>query len=80
LSSALLLAILAVRIARFSQESWTRNPLLTFVGVCAALAALVGLRWSYGLPFARFVQPIVASAFPAVAWLGFGGLRGSEGL
>src|SRR5271170_604897 len=74
----LLLVILAVRIVRYSDESWTRNPLLVFVTVCAALAALVGLRWAYDLSFARFAQPIVASALPAIAWLGFGGLRGSE--
>jgi hypothetical protein len=74
---ALLLAILTMRIARYSEESWTRKPLLAFVAVCAVLAALVGLRWSYDLPLARFAQLIVASALPAIAWLGFGGLRGS---
>ena len=76
---ALLLAILAARIARHSEESWSRNTLLAAVGVCAALATLVGLRWSYDLPFARFAQPIVASALPGIAWFGFGGLRGSQG-
>jgi AraC-like DNA-binding protein len=74
----MLLAILTVRIALYREESWRDNPLLVFVGVCSTLAALVGLRWSYALPFARFAQPVVASTLPAIAWLGFGGLRGSQ--
>jgi AraC-like DNA-binding protein len=77
---AFLLAILMVRVARYSDESWTRSALLAFVGVCALLAALVGLRWGYRVPFARFAQPIVASLLPPIAWLGFGGLRGSQNL
>ena len=75
----MLLAILTVRIERHSDENWTRNPLLALVGVCAAVAMLVGLRWGYNLPIARFALPIVASALPAIAWLGFSGLRGSDG-
>jgi AraC-like DNA-binding protein len=64
------------RIALYSEASWTRNTLLVFV---AALAALVGLRWDYNLPLARFAQPILASTLPSIAWLGFGGLRSSQG-
>jgi hypothetical protein len=76
---ALLLAILVARMALYSEASWTRNTLLVFVAVCAVLAALVGLRWDYNLPLARFAQPILASTLPSIAWLGFGGLRSSRG-
>jgi AraC-like DNA-binding protein len=76
---SLLLIIILVRMARRADRGVTGYAFLVLMGICVVLAAIVGLRWSYDLAAARFVQPILASALPPTAWIAFGGLRQSGG-
>lgn len=42
-----------------------------FLGLCAITTAVVGLRWAYQLPFLHYLQPVLASMIPVVAWITF---------
>ena len=42
------------------------------------MVTVVGLRWSFDLPAARFVQPIIAATLPSIAWICFAGLAGTD--
>jgi AraC-like DNA-binding protein len=75
---SLLLAIIFVRMARERPENRLGNPLIAFVGFSAVRAAVVGLRWGYGFPLVNLAQPIMASALPSIAWVGFSGLQSSR--
>jgi AraC-like DNA-binding protein len=71
-----LLIILLVRL--ISQRELLIRPAIVFVGACATLATIVGLRWSFNIQSIRLLQPIVASSLPPIAWLCFAGLKGPE--
>ncbi|SKA08688.1 helix-turn-helix domain-containing protein [Consotaella salsifontis] len=70
---SLLLAILLVRM--LVQGHATRQPAVIFLAACTLLMTTVGLRWTFDLDFIRFLQPIVASLLPPIAWLCFSHLR-----
>lgn len=70
--SSLLLIILLVRL--ISQREPSLRPSIVFVGTCAMLTIIVGLRWSFDVGGIRFLQPVVASALPPIAWFCFSGL------
>lgn len=71
---ALLLVILLVRMSGgWGGTPADRNSRL-FVAACAVLVTIVGLRWSFDLKLARFIQPISAATLPPIAWFCFAGL------
>lgn len=72
---SLLLIILLVRL--ISQREPSLRPAIVFVGACAMLTTLVGLRWSFDVRGVRFLQPIIASSLPPIAWYCFSGLAGT---
>lgn len=67
--TALLLVILFVRL--FRQEEPTLRSSTVFVGTCAVLSVVVGLRWTFDIQGFHFIQPIVAVLLPAGAWTAF---------
>lgn len=70
---ALLLAILFAR--TLIRDEGRLQPATTFVGGSIALMVTVGLRWTVDFAVVRFLQPIVASLLPPLAWLCFSNLR-----
>ena len=73
---ALFLVVLLARLA--TQRDRQLFPVMSFVAACTALVTIVGLRWSYELPFVRFAQPVVACVLPPLAWSLFSGLTQSR--
>jgi AraC-like DNA-binding protein len=73
---SLLLIVLLGRL--ISQNEPTLRPAIVFVGACAMLTIVAGLRWSFDIRAIRFLQPIIASSLPPIAWFCFTGLKGSE--
>lgn len=71
---SLLLVLLLARLV--AQREPTLRPAVVFVGACAALTMIVGLRWSFDARVLRFLQPIVASTLPPIAWACFSELSG----
>lgn len=74
--TALLLIILLVRL--IGQREPALRPEIAFVGACAALVTIVGLRWSFDVQAIRFIHPIVACLLPPIAWFCFAGLTGTR--
>ena len=72
---SLLLVLLLARLV--AQREPTLRPAVVFVGACAALTVIVGLRWSFDARGLRFLQPIVASTLPPIAWACFSELSGA---
>lgn len=72
---SLLLVLLLARLV--AQREPTLRPAVVFVGACAALTVIVGLRWSFDARVLRFLQPIVASTLPPIAWACFSELSGA---
>ncbi len=72
---SLLLIILLVRL--MIQREPSLRPAIVFVGACAVLATIAGLRWSFDVRAIRLLQPIVASSLPPIAWFCFAGLKGT---
>jgi AraC-like DNA-binding protein len=70
---SIVLAILLIRLAR-EEKPGGGLAIIAFVAVCALLATLTGLRWSYRWPPAAYLQPVLASVLPALAWLSFADL------
>ena len=68
---ALLLLVLAVRLATGAWGVMGRRFAIFFVG-CAALAGLIGLRWGVDPGWARHGLPVMGAALPGIAWLCFG--------
>lgn len=66
---SLLLLILLGRL--ISQREPQLRPAIVFVAACILLVTIVGLRWSVDIQAIRFIQPIVASFLPAIAWVCF---------
>lgn len=66
---ALLLAVLLLRLALLRERAL--RPAIGFVAACAVVAAIVGARWTFDWPFVRFLQPVLASGLPPIAWLCF---------
>ena len=75
---ALLLAVLLVRLACLRDPAL--RPAIVFVGACLIVAAAVGARWSFDWQFVRFLQPILASGLPPIAWLCFTAGRAKPGI
>ena len=75
---ALLLAVLLVRLASLRDPAL--RPAMGFVGACMIVAATVGARWSFDWRFVRFLQPVLASSLPPIAWLCFTAGRGKPGM
>ena len=73
----LLLIILAITLYQrqrhvpHSLQPSTLKPAIGFIGLCAVMITLVGIRWSWDIAFIRFLQPIVAATVPAAAWYCF---------
>lgn len=67
--TALLLVILFVRL--LWQGEATLRSATVFVGACALLSTVVGLRWTFDFQGFRFIQPIAAVLLPTTAWLTF---------
>ncbi|MDO6685884.1 MULTISPECIES: helix-turn-helix domain-containing protein [unclassified Agarivorans] len=42
-----------------------------FLGVCAITTAVVGLRWTVNWPLLQYMQPVLASLIPVIAWYCF---------
>ncbi|CCV14108.1 AraC-type DNA-binding domain-containing protein [Mesorhizobium sp. STM 4661] len=74
--TSLLLIILLVRL--IGQREPALRPEIAFVGACATLVTIVGLRWSFDVQAIRFIQPIVACLLPPIAWFCFAGLTGAR--
>ncbi|MCO6188344.1 AraC family transcriptional regulator [Rhizobium sp. L1K21] len=70
---ALLLAALLVRM--LLDDGWRFRPVTIFVAACIVLMVTVGLRWTVDFAWVRFLQPVVASLLPPIAWLCFSGMR-----
>lgn len=66
---ALLLTVLLLRLVLMREPAL--RPAIGFVGACVIVAVAVGARWTLDSAFARFLQPVLASALPPVAWLCF---------
>ena len=66
---ALLLAVLLLRLALLRERAL--RPAIGFVAACVVVAAIVGARWTFDWPFVRFLQPVLASGLPPIAWLCF---------
>ncbi|HSX63328.1 MAG TPA: hypothetical protein VLF15_01230, partial [Pseudoxanthomonas sp.] len=66
---ALLLAVLLLRLVMLREP--TLRPAIGFVAACITVAAIVGARWTFDWPFVRFLQPVLASGLPPIAWLCF---------
>jgi AraC-like DNA-binding protein len=68
LFAAFVLAFLGLR-------AWARGetprPLLVLIAFCALQAAMVAGRLHYGIAGLSWVQPVLAMAIPAMAWLSF---------
>lgn len=68
---ALVLGIYALRLCtRWRMDPRVRRPVL-FAFSCAVLLLSVGLRWQFDSAFFRFLQPVVASMLPVIAWFCF---------
>ena len=63
---ALLLAVLLLRLVLLREPAL--RPAIGFIAACTILAMTVGTRWTFDWPFVRFLQPVLASAVPPVAW------------
>lgn len=70
---SLLLAMLWLRL--FLGNDSARYRLLLLVAVCWLLATLVGIRWTFHCPAIRFIQPVIASVLPPLAWWCFSKAR-----
>lgn len=66
---ALLLAVLLLRLALLREPAL--RPAIGFVAACMILAVAVGARWAFDWRFVRFLQPVLASGVPPIAWLCF---------
>ncbi len=65
---ALVLGFLLVRTVMAGNRPW---PFAALLAICAAQGVLVSLVQYYGVREMRFVQPVLASAIPAMAWVTF---------
>ena len=65
------LSLLAVNLWRKRKEYASVIPFLALALLASLQALLVSLRWDFGIRELRFVQVIVASALPGLAWLTF---------
>jgi AraC-like DNA-binding protein len=65
--SLLLLCLLAARLS--SKEAHV--SLLALIAVCAVQSAIIAATQYYGIAAFRPLQPIIAMAIPAIAWLAF---------
>ena len=74
--TALLLIILFVRL--LWQGEATLRSATVFVGACALLSTIVGLRWTFDFQGFRFIQPIASVLLPTTAWLTFSRLSNRE--
>ncbi|OKH86601.1 AraC family transcriptional regulator [Thalassospira sp. TSL5-1] len=73
---ALVLGIYAGRLcARWDVSPGVRRPAI-FAFSCAVLLVSVGLRWQVDGAFFRFLQPVLASMLPVIAWLCFASFDG----
>ncbi|MGV8927782.1 MAG: helix-turn-helix domain-containing protein [Ewingella sp.] len=70
---ALLMLIFMVRI--FISDRQHDRHILIFMAACTILLVLVGIRWVTHFEFIRFIQPVVATILPPLAWLCFAGLK-----
>lgn len=70
--SSILLIILLTKLVS-QREPGFRNAII-FVGACTTLTVVVGLRWSFDVRWLRFLQPVIASSLPPIAWYCFSGL------
>jgi AraC-like DNA-binding protein len=68
--------ILIFLFVRLVQNRVRDGWFLLFIGACALQSALVGLRWSFDLDWARFVLPVLGACLPPIAWGAFAALRG----
>ncbi|WLQ16619.1 AraC family transcriptional regulator [Hahella aquimaris] len=79
---ALLLTILLFRLIR--QNESALRPAMIFAAACIVLVIIGGLRWTFDVRFIRFIQPIMASTLPVIAWFCFVGapssMRAKHGL
>lgn len=66
---SLLLGLLAVNLhLRFAEQA---KSSCLFLLTCAITTAIVGLRWTLGWPLLQYVQPVMASLIPILAWYFF---------
>lgn len=54
------------------------RPGIGFTAACVMMVLLVGLRWSGDFPALRYLQPLVASLLPLIAWRCFYSLTGKN--
>ncbi|TIO07938.1 MAG: helix-turn-helix transcriptional regulator [Mesorhizobium sp.] len=73
---SLLLIILLVRL--INRRESALGPEVAFVGACATLVTIAGLRWSFDVQAIRFIQPVIAASLPPIAWFCFAGLTGAR--
>ncbi len=63
---SLLLTLLAVNLYFRYQERAITSCI--FLAVCAATTSVVGLRWGLNWPIFSYIQPVLASLIPVLAW------------
>lgn len=68
---SLLLFIFLIRLSGNREHAPADKASRMFVGACAMLVAVVGLRWSIDLKVVRLLQPIIAAMLPPLAWVCF---------
>ncbi|ABC29773.1 AraC-type DNA-binding domain-containing protein [Hahella chejuensis KCTC 2396] len=73
---ALLLAILLFQLIRQNEPSL--RPAIIFTAACTLMVIIGGLRWTFDVRFIRFLQPVMASMLPAIAWYCFTGAEASS--
>ncbi|AZZ92798.1 helix-turn-helix domain-containing protein [Hahella sp. KA22] len=72
---ALLLGILLFQLIRQNEPSL--RPAIIFTAACTLMVIMGGLRWTFDVRFIRFLQPVMASMLPAIAWYCFTGAGAS---
>ncbi|MCG9577839.1 AraC family transcriptional regulator [Vibrio tubiashii] len=66
---SMLLGLLAMTLyMRFGTQT---KAACFFLGLCATTTAMVGLRWTFDISLFSFLQPVLASVIPVVAWFTF---------
>lgn len=75
---ALLLVVLLIRLYSRDEYESVGVPATVFIGACTIMSIIVGVRWTFDIPFLRVLQPTIAATLPPIAWLCFSGLAGNR--
>ena len=68
---ALLLLVLLVALLRNSDRNTANRPFRLLIALAALHSVVVGLRWGYDIPGARYILPVLASCLPPLVLASF---------